>query len=102
MAARIKPDKITEYKRLHAAVWPEVTEALTACGIFNYSIYMHDDLAFGYLEYSGDDLAADLAAMAGNPTLDRWEEICDECQVPISDNPDSGLWTMMEEIFHLD
>ena len=35
----IKEDKIEEYKKLHAKVWPEVLENLTELNFKNYSIY---------------------------------------------------------------
>ena len=37
---RVKPEKFEEYRRLHAAVWPEVLKMITACNIRNYSIYL--------------------------------------------------------------
>ena len=33
----IKEDKIEEYKKLHAKVWPEVLENLTELNFWNYS-----------------------------------------------------------------
>ena len=36
----IKPENIAEYKKLHAAVWPEVLSKLEAVNIRNYSIYL--------------------------------------------------------------
>ena len=32
-------EKLEEYKRLHAAVWPKVIEMIKECNIRNYSIY---------------------------------------------------------------
>jgi len=103
-AVRIKPEMISEYKRLHTDVWPEVTNALLQVGISNYSLFVIGDLAVEYLEYSGDDFEENLAIMENNPAIKRWEAICDKCcLLPITDNPDSGgFWSSMEEIFHLD
>ena len=39
MVLGLKPEKVEEYKRLHAAVWPEVLAMISACNIRNYSIY---------------------------------------------------------------
>lgn len=35
----VRPEKLEEYKRLHANVWPGVLEMIKACNIRNYSIY---------------------------------------------------------------
>ena len=36
----VRPDKVEEYKRLHAAVWPGVLKMIKECNIRNYSIYL--------------------------------------------------------------
>ena len=61
MVIGLKPDKIAEYKRLHAAVWPEILAMISACNIRNYSIFLREpeNLLFGYWEYHGADFAAD-------------------------------------------
>src|SRR5882762_3879346 len=64
---RLRPDHAEEYLRLHAAVWPEVLDAITACNIRNYSIYLHGDLLMSYFEYVGADYEADAAKMAADP-----------------------------------
>ena len=40
MVIGLKPEKVEEYKRLHAAVWPDVLTMISACNIKNYSIYL--------------------------------------------------------------
>ncbi|MDE0783932.1 MAG: L-rhamnose mutarotase [Planktomarina sp.] len=102
-AVRIKPEMIAEYKRLHTKVWHDVTDALSQAGISNYSIFVVDDLAFEYLEYSGEDFENDMGIFSSHPEIIRWEEVCDKCcLLPITNNPDFELWTSMEEVFHLD
>jgi L-rhamnose mutarotase len=44
MVCGIKPDRIAAYKKLHAAVWPEVLERIKKCNLQNYSIYLKDEL----------------------------------------------------------
>lgn len=36
----LKPEKADEYRRLHAAVWPEMLRQIKASRIQNYSIYL--------------------------------------------------------------
>ena len=52
---RVKPEAIAEYKRYHAAVWPDILNMIGKCNIRNYSIYLKDDFLFGYFEYHGTD-----------------------------------------------
>jgi L-rhamnose mutarotase len=41
MVLGLQPEKIEEYKKLHAAVWPDVLKMIQQCHIQNYSIYLH-------------------------------------------------------------
>ena len=46
MVIEVKPEKIEEYKKLHAAVWADVLKKITECNIRNYSIYLKDNTLF--------------------------------------------------------
>ena len=68
----LRPEKLDEYVRLHAAVWPDVLKMIRECNIRNYSIYLRrlpdgGHYLFSYFEYIGDDFAADMAKMAADP-----------------------------------
>jgi len=104
MCLRLKPDKVAEYKRLHAAVWPAVLARISASGIRNYSIYLKEpeNLLFGCWEYHGTDFAADMAAMAADPVTQEWWAVCVPCQEPFETRAAGEWWAMMEEVFHLD
>jgi L-rhamnose mutarotase len=97
----LRPERADEYLRLHAAVWPAVEAALTRANIRNYSIFRHGDLLFGYFEYIGDDLEADLASIAADPDTRRWWTFTEPCQQRLSEGP-GGPWTEMAEVWHLD
>ncbi len=103
----LKDEKIEEYKRLHADVWPDVLEMIKQSNIQNYSIYLRrldggKTYLFSYLEYTGDDFEADMAKMAADPTTQKWWDVCKPCQEPLSDLADGQWWADMEEVFHLD
>jgi L-rhamnose mutarotase len=103
----IKPEKIEEYKRLHADVWPDVLKMIKECNIRNYSIYLGEleegkYYLFSYLEYTGDDFEADMAKMAADPTTQRWWELCKPCQSPIPTRKEGEWWANMEEVFHFE
>ena len=69
MLIGIRPERIDEYKRLHAAVWPQVIEQIKRCNISNYTIYLREpeNILFSHFEYHGQDFEADMAAMARDP-----------------------------------
>ncbi len=107
MVIGLSPAKIDEYKKLHAAVWPEVLKMIQECNIRNYSIFLRklDDgkhYLFSYFEYIGKDFAADMAKMAADQTTQRWWSLCKPCQVPLSSLAPDQWWADMQEVFHAD
>ena len=99
---KVKPDKIDEYKKLHAAVWPEVKKMIADCNIRNYSIYLKDGFLFSYYEYVGNDYDMDMKKMAADPITQKWWEVCEPCQEPIENREPGEWWANMEEVFHQD
>jgi L-rhamnose mutarotase len=104
MVIGLQPDKVAEYKRLHAAVWPEILKLISECNIKNYSIYLKEpeNIMFSYFEYHGTDFAADMEKMASNPRNKEWWAVCMPCQKPLETRKEGEWWAMMEEVFHLD
>ncbi len=102
MVLKVRPEKFAEYKRLHAAVWPEVLDMIATCNISNYSIYHKDGFLFSYFEYTGDDFEGDMAKMAADPRTQEWWSICKPCQQPLETRNEGEWWANMEEVFHMD
>ena len=107
MVIGIRPDKIDDYRRLHAAAWPGVLAKIRESHIRNYSIYLREVepgqyLLFSYFEYTGDDFAADMARMAADPETRRWWKETDPCQEPVPTRGEKEFWSRMDEVFHLD
>ena len=102
MVLKVRPEKFEEYKRLHAAVWPEVLDMIEKCNIKNYSIYHKDGYLFSYFEYYGDDYDADMAKMAADPKTQEWWSHCEPCQEPLETRAEGEWWANMEELFHTD
>ena len=98
----VKPEKLAEYKRYHARVWPEVLRTITACNIRNYSIYHKDGMLFAYFEYVGTDFAGDMARMAADPKTQEWWAVMKPMQSPVANRGADEWWADMEEVFHLD
>ena len=97
---RVVPEKLEEYKQLHAAVWPGVLKMIRECNIRNYSIYYRDGFLFSYYEYIGNDYETDMAKMAADPGTQRWWKVTDPCQRPIEPAAQGEWWAGMEEVFH--
>ena len=98
----VKPEKLEEYKKYHAAVWPGVLEMIGVCNMRNYSIFHKDGMLFAYFEYIGDDFAADMAKMAADPTTQKWWEIMEPMQAPVETRAEGEWWSDMEQVFHVD
>lgn len=104
MVIGIDPERIAEYRRLHAETWPGVLDRLRASNITNYSIFLREpeNLMFSYWEYTGADFAADDAAIAADPVTRDWWKICGPMQRPLDSRGPGEWWAPMEEVFHLD
>ncbi|SFQ07919.1 L-rhamnose mutarotase [Tranquillimonas alkanivorans] len=104
MVIGIAPERIEEYKQLHAEAWPEVLDQIRASNIRNYSIYLREpeNLLFATWEYHGTDFETDMKKMAEHEPTQRWWAICNPMQRPLESRRDGEWWAMMEEVFHLD
>jgi L-rhamnose mutarotase len=98
----LKPEKLDEYKKYHANIWPEVSAQIKACNIQNYSIFHKDGQLFAYFEYVGDDFEADMAKMAAHPKTQEWWDVMMPMQVPVENRNEGEWWAELEEVFHLD
>ncbi len=102
MVIKVKPEKADEYKKLHAAVWPDVLKKIKDCNIKNYSIFLKDDYLFSYFEYTGTDFESDMKMMAADPMTQKWWDVCKPCQVPLETCNEGEWWANMVEVFHQD
>jgi L-rhamnose mutarotase len=102
MTLLLKPQAEARYRQLHAAVWPEVLHTIRRCNIRNYSIFLHDGVLFGYLEYVGEDFDVDMQKMADDEKTQQWWEITKPMQETLENRKPNEWWVRMEEVFHLD
>lgn len=99
---RVKPEKLDEYRALHANPWPGVNKMIRECNIRNYSIYYRDGYLFSYFEYTGKDFKADMQKMAADSLTQEWWKLTDPCQQPVKSAGEGVWWADMEEVYHLD
>ena len=101
MVIKLKPEVLTEYKRLHADSYSGVRDLLTKYNMRNFNIFLHqlDDgnwYEFGYYEYVGDDYEADMAALDKEPRNIEWLKVCDPMQIPLKGETS---WAIMERVY---
>lgn len=99
MVIRVKPEKLEEYKRLHAEPWTGVLETLRRAGVQNYSIFQHGQLLFSYLEFHGESWEEAQKIIAADPTTRAWWKLTDPCQEPLPTAKEGEWWASMEQVF---
>ncbi|WP_333773969.1 L-rhamnose mutarotase [Streptomyces sp. IBSBF 3136] len=97
---KVRADRLDAYRARHAAVWPDMLDALKAAGWHNYSLFLGDDgLLVGYLET--EDFAAAQAAMAATDVNARRQaEMAPFFESPDGARPDEAM-EPLTEVFHL-
>ncbi|AZZ52942.1 L-rhamnose mutarotase [Rathayibacter festucae] len=97
---QVRPERIPEYTRRHAAIWPDMAAALKATGWNNYSLFLRPDgLLIGYFETPS--LEAARAGMAATEVNARWQAEMAEFFVELDGAPDTGF-LQLTEVFHLE
>jgi L-rhamnose mutarotase len=68
---QLKPGVVDEYRRRHDEIWPELAEAISAAGIYDYSIFLDEATLslFAVLKLR-DDNRRD--ALPDDPVMRRW------------------------------
>jgi L-rhamnose mutarotase len=98
---QVRPELLEEYRAQHAAVWPDMLQALHDSGWHRYSLFARDDgLLVGYVE--SDDLVKAQQAMAATEVNGRWQESMSKFFTGLDGRrPDEGF-LLLDEVFNLD
>jgi L-rhamnose mutarotase len=102
LCLRDDPEKIAEYRRQHAAVWPEVRARLRACGVQQMQIFLRGTRLFMYL--LTDDAfepARDFPRINEDPVSARWNALMAELQARAPEAGPDEWWAPMELVFDL-
>ena len=98
--SQVRPDRLEEYRERHAAVWPEMLEALRDTGWSDYRLFLSPTgLLVGFVETEDYDDAQ--AAMALTEVNARWQAEMGEFFVADGTRPDEGM-ERLDEVFHLE
>ncbi len=96
---KLHPGQITEYKRRHDQLWPDLAALLKSAGISDYSIFLDEETLtlFGVLKTTNPE------AMASLPThevMQRWWAYMADIMDTHPDNEPVSI--PLTEVFHLD
>ncbi|RYD32132.1 MAG: L-rhamnose mutarotase [Verrucomicrobiaceae bacterium] len=95
---KLKPGFEAEYRKRHDEIWPDLSTALTAAGVHDYSIFLDEEtLTLFAVQKLAEGHTADL--LPGHPVVRRWwGHMADLMEV----NPDnSPVCLPLDEVFHL-
>lgn len=95
----LKPGFKEEYRKRHAAIFPELKKLLSDTGVGNYSIYLDEDtnILFAYQEVEGEAGSQDLGS---NPIVQKWWAYMADIMETNPDN--SPISIPLPEMFHMD
>ena len=97
---QVRQEKLEEYKRIHAEVWPDLLDELRAAGMRNYSLWLRPDgLEFGYLEC--DDWDAACRYLDASEVHSRWQEAMQEFLLTPPGSQGGQPIQMLEQVFFL-
>lgn len=104
MVIGVRPDRVAEYKALHAEPWPEMDAALKDANIHHYSIFLKEpeNLLFGVWDYRGTDYEGDMKRLGEKGVTKRWLDLTDPCQSPLASAKPGEWWSFMDCVYHLD
>jgi L-rhamnose mutarotase len=97
------PLKIAEYRRQHAAVWPEVTARLRDCGVQQMQIFLRGTRLFMYLVTDdGFEPSRDFTRINDDPVSAQWNALMATLQERAPEATTDEWWAPMELVFDLD
>lgn len=94
----LKPGCREEYRRRHAAIWPELAQLLKDNGVSDYTIFLDEETntLFAVQQQSGEQSSQDLGTTA---IVQRWWAYMADI---METNPDhSPVTVALEALFHM-
>ncbi|RNL53390.1 L-rhamnose mutarotase [Pedobacter jejuensis] len=99
----IDDDKlIAEYKKYHAAVWPEILDSIKSAGVEDLEIYLFANRLFMIMEVNETfSFEAKTKSDLENPKVQEWEKLMWNYQKAMPGAKPGEKWILMENIFKL-
>ncbi len=95
---KLKPGQKEEYRRRHAAIWPELVSLLHETGVSEYSIFLDEETntLFAFQLQDGSQSSQDLG---DNPVVQKWWAYMADI---MDTNPDkSPVSIPLDEVFYM-
>jgi L-rhamnose mutarotase len=96
---KLRPGFKEEYRKRHAAIWPELKKLIKETGVSDYSIFLDEEtnILFACQKQSGVQSSQDLGS---NPVVQKWWKYMADI---METNPDNSPVTIpLEEVFYLE
>lgn len=96
----LKPDTWREYAKRHNPIWPELEKVLKGYGVHNYSIYLDRDnnrTLYAYVEIESEEQWQKISET--EVCRHWWAHMND---LMLTNEDDSPVTSILEEVFHLD
>ena len=93
---------ISEYKRYHVKIWPEIRDSLIEAGVLEMEIYLLGTRMFMIMDVTDTfSLSAKAAADAVNTKVQEWETLMRGFQKQLPQSGPKGWWVVMDRVFNL-
>jgi L-rhamnose mutarotase len=97
------PQLISEYKRYHEKIWPEITRSIKDSGIEDMEIYLLGTRMFMIMEVNEHfSFEAKSKADALNAKVQEWENLMWRFQQALPQAKPGEKWLLMDRIFKLE
>ena len=93
---------ISEYKKYHEKIWPEITKSIQSAGIENLEIYLTVNRLFMMMEVNESFSFERKTAMdSENPKVQEWERLMWNYQEGLPWAKKDEKWILMDKIYQL-
>ncbi|MDH3323404.1 MAG: L-rhamnose mutarotase [Flavobacteriaceae bacterium] len=93
---------ISEYKKYHKKIWPEITKSIQSAGIENLEIYLTGNRLFMVMEVNESFSFEKKTAMdLENPKVQEWESLMWKYQQALPWAKKGEKWILMDKIYQL-
>ena len=96
------PLLISEYKKYHERIWPEIEKSIKDAGVVNMEIYLCENRLFMIMEvHENFDVAIKKQMDLENPKVQEWENLMWNYQQALPKADKNEKWVLMDRIFKL-
>jgi L-rhamnose mutarotase len=97
------PALITEYRKHHEKIWPEITESIKNSGIVDMEIYLLGTRMFMIMEVNESfSFEKKEKADQHDPKVQEWEQLMWKFQQALPQAKPGEKWLLMERIYKLE